>query len=90
MKFRIVEHVYGTSCLKQEDKQADIEWIIEKKTFWGWREIMHKELVSERVPHKTYADAEAYMITNYMLGDGWFRRDANVYTYTRYTTHLYF
>jgi hypothetical protein len=88
MKFRIVQLIHGTANLKNEDCNSTIEWIIEKKNFWGWREVFQKELYSERISHENYLDAEAYMVSNYMRGDGLLRKNGNVYTYTRYSYHF--
>jgi hypothetical protein len=85
MKFRIIQEVFGTAELRLKDGGiSETQWIIERKTFWGWKEVLAKELVSERISHKSYADAEAYMISNYMSGNGRFKKNANVYTYEKY------
>lgn len=88
MKFRIVQLIHGTANLKNKDCDSIIEWVVEKKTLFGWREIFHKELTTERISHKNYTDAEAYMVANYMRGDGLLKKNGNVYTYTRYSNHF--
>jgi hypothetical protein len=85
MKFRIVQLIHNLGDLQLDYKKSSIEYVIEKKNFLGkWKEIFVKELDTQRISHKTYADAEAYMIVNYM-GDGMCKRIGNVYEYERYT-----
>jgi len=82
MKFRIVEYTHKVDSLKFG--KAQIEYVIEKKNIFGWKEIFNKELKSKRISHKTYQDAEAYMMGNYM-GHGICRKVGVEYEYTPYT-----
>lgn len=85
MKYRIVQLIHRVNELSWEDGgRASIEWIIEVKTLFGWKEVTRKELKEERISHKTYADAEAYLIANYM-GHGLCKRIGHEYIYTQYT-----
>ena len=84
MKFRILEITHNVNELNRENGRASVEYIIERKTIFGWREIVSKELDSKRIPHQTYELAEAYMMSNYM-GHGVCKKNGNVYTYDNYT-----
>jgi len=60
------------------------EYIIEQKTFWGWREVKRTELSSTRISFKTYEEAESYMFDKY-TGHGMMTVSGNVYYYEPYT-----
>jgi hypothetical protein len=85
MKFRIVLLIHRVSDLQLEnDGNASLEYVIEKKNFWGiWKEVFVKEVHTARITHETYADAEAYMLVNYM-GHGMCRNIGNEYSYKPY------
>jgi len=79
-KYRIVQitHDAGSS-------DRVIEWIIEQKNFWGWREIFHIEGPScERISHKSYNKAEQYLFKNY-TGHGICKRYGSLYTFQSYS-----
>jgi hypothetical protein len=82
MKFRIVEYTHNVSEIKHNNLK--IEYVIEKKNTFGWKEIVSKEITSKRISHKTYQDAEAYMMCNYM-GRGVCKKIGVEYEYTEYT-----
>ena len=84
MKFRIVEYTHCVNDLGRENGRARIEYVIEKQTWLGWKEILKKELKSGRVSHETYQDAEAYLYSKYM-GHGMCKKIGNEYQYTEYT-----
>jgi len=86
MKFRIIQLIHGVDELSQENGgRAKIEYVIERKNFWGrWKEIFATELEPCRIAHKTYEDAEAYMLVNYM-GHGMCERVGVEYKYIPYT-----
>ena len=86
-RYRIVELIHNIAELKRENGRSSIEWIIETKGFWGWKEVMRQEVEPHRISHKTYSDAEAYMIANYM-GHGMCKRVNNEYFYTPYTYYV--
>jgi hypothetical protein len=48
---------------------------------------MQKEIEPKRISHKTYEDAEAYMVANYM-GHGICKIIGNEYEYTAYTYYV--
>lgn len=83
-RYRIVELIHNVGQLGQENGKYTIEWVIEKRRFCRWEEVMRNEVESKRISHKTYADAEAYMVANYM-GHGMCKRINNEYDYTPYT-----
>lgn len=87
MKFRILQLVHNVAALSNEDGRYSIEYIIQKKTFWGWKEIFSHEIKSHRISHKTFEDAESYMMANYM-GHGMCTINGNVYTYEPYTYYM--
>jgi len=66
MKFRIVEYTHCVSELKWENGRSRIEYVIEKQTWLGWKEIFNTELEPKRISHKTYQDAEVYLYSKYM------------------------
>jgi hypothetical protein len=79
-KFRIVQLVHdsGTSGRK-------IEWVIEQKNFWGWRQIYRNEGPRKiEVTHSSYDEAEQYLLKNY-TGHGICKRYGNLYTYEHYS-----
>ena len=78
MEFRIIEIV---KHLEYDNVQG--LYIIEKKGWFGWREVKHVEVSSKRLSYPSYDDAEKYMISNYM-GSGNYRRNGNVYDYIPY------
>jgi hypothetical protein len=85
MKFRIIRLIHNVGELKNEKGDFRIEYVIQKKNFWGrWVEIVQKELKPSRISHDTYADAEAYMIATYM-GHGFCEQIGNEYRYTEYS-----
>lgn len=84
MKFRIVELIHRVNELGVENGRARIEYVIERKTFFGWKEIFNTELEPKRISHKTYQDAETYLMTNYM-GHGECIKIGVVYKYEPYT-----
>lgn len=82
-KFRIVELIHG--C---RDSDRRREFVIEKKYFFGgWKEVMKKEVKSERIPFKTAVDAEKYLFKNY-TGHGMCTRYGNVYEYKEYQYYV--
>lgn len=83
-RYRIVELIHNVGALGQKNGRYTIEWVIETKGFWGWKEVMRSEVDPKRISHKTYADAEAYMVANYM-GHGICKRINNEYIYTPYS-----
>jgi hypothetical protein len=87
MKFRIVEYIHCVNELKNENGRSKIEYVIERKTLFGWKEIFNKELDSKRISHKTYEDAETYMVLNYMKEHGYCKRSNGraVYEYVKYS-----
>ena len=84
MKFRIAQIIHNVGELSKEHSRSKIEYVIERKKLFGWREVFNKEVYSVRISHKTYEDAESYMIARYM-GHGLCEKRGNVYTYIRYT-----
>jgi hypothetical protein len=89
MKFRIVQLIHRVDELSQENGgSSSIDYVIEKKNFWGcWKEVFVTEIDSKRICHKTYEDAEAYMICNYM-GHGMCEKIGVEYNYTPYTYYV--
>lgn len=82
MKLRIIEEIQNVNdCYKQSRK-----FIIEQKTFWGWKEVLSKQgsLTSNRLTYSDYNEAEKYMYENYM-GHGQCIRNGNIYVYTHYS-----
>jgi hypothetical protein len=84
MKFRIVQLVHSVNEIGMANGRYKKEFIIEKKNFWGWKEIFGYEIKPKRIPYKTYEDAESYMMSNYM-GHGICTINGNVYTYKPYS-----
>lgn len=84
MKFRIVEYTHCVSDLKWENGRSRIEYVIEKQTWLGWKEIFNTEIKPKRISHKTYQDCEAYLYSKYM-GHGMCKKIGNEYQYTDYT-----
>ena len=69
-KYRIVKLIHNVSGLSEMPCRAEIEYVIQKKNWLGrWKEVMVTEISTKRISHKTYEDAEAYMILEYM-GNG--------------------
>ena len=80
LKFRIV-HLFHDSY---SDKR-EIEWVIEQKKFWGWREIYRNEGPRQvQVTHSSYDEAEQYLLSKY-TGHGICKRYGNLYTYEDYS-----
>ena len=86
MKFRIVQIIHNVGELKfEEHGNFTIEYVIERKNWFGkWKEIVSTELKPKRISHKSYEDAEAYMIANYM-GHGICKNIGDYYEYEPYT-----
>jgi hypothetical protein len=84
MQFRIVQLVHCVNELNKENGNSSIEFIIEKKNFWGWKEVLKQEIRPSRISHKTYEDAEAYLMSQYM-GHGMCTINGTVYTYEPYS-----
>ena len=87
MKFRIVQLIHRVDELsvKSDYGRSTIDFVIQKKNFWGcWKEIFSTEIKPNRICHKTYEDAEAYMIHNYM-GHGMCEKIGVEYNYIPYT-----
>ena len=87
MKFRIVQIIHNVDGLKETPARATIEYVVQKKNMFGWKEIMSTELEAKRISHKTYEDAEAYMLCYYM-GHGICTRINNEYIYEAYSYYL--
>jgi hypothetical protein len=85
MKLRIVKLIHRVDELKRENGSFSIEYIVQKKSFWGiWKEVMSTELKPKRISHKTYEEAEVYIFINYM-GHGMCEVVGNEYEYIQYT-----
>jgi hypothetical protein len=82
MKLRIIEEIQNVN----DGKERKIHFIVEQKTFWGWKEVLvtHSTLRTKRLSHSTYQEAEEYIYQNYM-GHGECRKNGNQYTYSSYT-----
>jgi len=91
MKFRIVQLIHNVEELSLDNGgRSSIDYVIEKKNFWGrWKEIRAVELESNRIAHKTYEDAEAYML-HYYMGCGECRCIGSEYEFIPYTSHAHF
>jgi hypothetical protein len=88
MKFRIVEIIHCVNELKNSNGRSKVEYIIQKKNFWGkWVEIVQTEVNSKRISHETYSDAEAYLMSEYM-GHGMCEHIGNEYEYKPYTYYM--
>ena len=88
MKFRIVEIIHHVDELKNDKGRSVVEYIIQKKNFWGeWIEIVQKEVNSKRISHETYSAAEAYLMSEYM-GHGKCEHIGNEYEYIPYTYYV--
>ena len=80
-KYRLVELIHDSGLSDRRER----EWIIERKRFWGWREIFHIEGTKvKRITHKTRKEAETYLLDTY-TGHGRCEKYGNVYLYTEYT-----
>jgi len=84
MRFRIVRIIHNVNGLKLENGHVTQEYVVEKRRYGSWREIMQTEVKPKRIYHKTYEEAEAYMIANYM-GHGICKIMGNEYEYTEYS-----
>ena len=89
MEFRIVKIIHNVGDLKfEEHGNFTIEYVIERKNWLGkWKEIFSTELEPKRISHKSYGDAEAYMIANYM-GHGICKNIGDYYEYEAYTYYM--
>jgi hypothetical protein len=88
MKFRIVKIIHCVNELKYDKGRFKVEYIIQKKNFWGkWVEIVQTEVNSKRISHETYSDAESYLMSEYM-GHGMCEHIGNEYEYTPYTYYI--
>jgi hypothetical protein len=87
MRFRIVRIIHNVGELKNENGRFTQEYVIEKKRYGLWSEVMQKEIEPKRISHKTYEDAETYMVANYM-GHGICKIIGNEYEYTTYTYYV--
>jgi hypothetical protein len=81
-KYRIVGKITTGSI------HPTTKWIIEKKhILFGWREVLKIEGPnSYSIHHKTYEDAEKYLISEYTTSYGNVTINGNVYYYK---PHLY-
>ena len=78
-KFRIVQLFHDS----YSDKRV-IEWVIEQKKFWGWRQIYRNEGPKRvQVTHNSYDEAERHLLKNY-TGHGICKRYGSLYTYEHY------
>ena len=78
-KFRIVQLFHKTNS-----PERNVEWVIEQKKFWVWREIYRNEGPRQvLVRHSSYDDAEQYLLKNY-AGHGICKRYGSFYTYEDY------
>lgn len=78
-KFRIVQ-----LCHNSYSSDRKIEWVIEQKKFWGWKEIFHIEGPKKiRITHSSYDEAEQYLFNKY-TGHGICKRYGSFYTYEDY------
>lgn len=78
-KYRIVQLFHSANS-----PERDVEWVIEQKKFWGWREIFHVEgPTRKRISHSSYDKAEQYLLKKY-TGHGICKRYGNFYTYEHY------
>lgn len=78
MKFRIVKLIHDV-----HSNDRKIEYIIQKKTLFAWKEIFKTEIKPNRISHKTFEDAESYLFQNYM-GHGLCTKVNNEYTFEEY------
>lgn len=82
-KYRIVQLIHDAGS---SDRR--IEWVIEQKKFWGWREIFHVEGPRQvLVTHSSYDKAEQYLFKRY-TGHGICKRYGSFYTYEKYNYGL--
>lgn len=82
IKFRIVQLFHDSYSDKRE-----IEWVIEQKKFWGWRQIYRNEGPKQvEVTHSSYDEAEQYLLKNY-TGHGLCKRYGSLYTFEQYHYH---
>jgi len=78
MKFRIVKLIHDV-----DSNDRKIEYIIQKKTLFGWKEIFKTEIKPNRISYNTFEDAELYLFQNYM-GHGLCTKVNNEYTFEEY------
>jgi hypothetical protein len=80
LRYRIVKLIHDSGS---SDRR--IEWVIQSKSFWGWKEIMNNQGPKvERVSHDSYKKAELYLFENY-TGHGICQRYGSEYTFEYYT-----
>ena len=78
-KFRIVQLFHNANS-----SVRNIEWVIEQKKFWGWRDIYRNEGPKRvQVTHISYDEAERHLLKNY-TGHGICKRHGSLYTYEHY------
>ena len=78
-KYRIVQLFHSA-----DSPNRNIEWVIERKKFWGWREIFHVEgPTRRRISHSSYDEAEKHLLENYTR-HGICKRYGSFYTYEDY------
>lgn len=79
-RYRIVAVYENAKPFLFGNADKHTRYVIETKNFFGWKEIMRKEVQSKKIYHNTYTDAEFHMIINYMLF-GKIKRIGNEYIY---------
>lgn len=61
-------------------KNDDNTFYLERKSFWGWKEIFKTELSTrDLITFTSYSDAEEYIL--YKFSDGIVLKNGNVYSY---------
>ena len=79
-KYRIVKLTHNSGS-----SDRAIEWVIDRKSFWGWKEIMNIQGPKvDRVSHMSYENAELYLFNTY-TGHGICKLHGGIYTYTEYS-----
>ena len=79
LKFRIVQLFHDAYS-----PERNVEWVIEQKKFWGWRQIYSNEGPKQvKVTHSGYDEAEQYLLKNY-TGHGICKRYGSLYTFEKY------
>lgn len=76
--FRIVELIHNSSS-----KDRKREFVIQKKRFFGWKEVMLVELDHKRISFSNYDEAELYLLNNY-TGHGLCTKIGSYYIYEAY------
>lgn len=78
-QYRITELIHNSGF---SDRSR--EFIIERKRpIIGWKEVKAVEVDSKRISHKTYEEAEQYLLSNY-TGHGICKRKGNIYQFSHY------